>query len=75
MTADAQFMMGQDAVMNIDGKGSLVHEFQDDKSRLPTTEPINRPTEEERHTLRRVAGKLPMVVYFICAVEFAERAS
>ncbi len=33
------------------------------------------PTEEERRTLRRVAGKLPVVAYLICAVEFAERAS
>lgn len=36
---------------------------------------IERPTEEETHRLRRVAGKLPLVAYLICLVEFAERAS
>lgn len=34
-----------------------------------------KPTEEERLTLRRVAGSIPTVAYVICAVEFAERAS
>lgn len=38
-------------------------------------EHVNEPTEEERHTLRRVPGSLPTVAYAICAVEFAERAS
>ncbi|KAK3361768.1 hypothetical protein B0T24DRAFT_561305 [Lasiosphaeria ovina] len=33
------------------------------------------PTEEERSTLRRVAGKMPSTCYYLCAVEFAERAS
>ncbi|ORY61724.1 uncharacterized protein BCR38DRAFT_348331 [Pseudomassariella vexata] len=33
------------------------------------------PTEEERNTLRRVAGKMPASCYYLCAVEFAERAS
>ncbi|KAB8295727.1 hypothetical protein EYC80_008552 [Monilinia laxa] len=33
------------------------------------------PTEEEKKTLRKVAGKLPTITYLICAVEFAERAS
>lgn len=33
------------------------------------------PTDEERATLRRVAGKMPMTAYLLCAVEFAERAS
>jgi dipeptide/tripeptide permease len=34
-----------------------------------------RPTEEEKRTLRKVAGSIPMVAYWLCAVEFAERAS
>jgi dipeptide/tripeptide permease len=34
-----------------------------------------KPTEEERHTLRRVPGNLPVVAYMICIVEFCERAS
>lgn len=33
------------------------------------------PTEEEKATLRRVAGKMPKTTYWLCAVEFAERAS
>jgi hypothetical protein len=33
------------------------------------------PTEEEHATLRKVAGKMPVQAYFLCAVEFAERAS
>jgi dipeptide/tripeptide permease len=33
------------------------------------------PTEEEKLTLRRVPGNIPLIAYFICAVELAERAS
>ncbi|KAH9908427.1 hypothetical protein F4778DRAFT_347127 [Xylariomycetidae sp. FL2044] len=33
------------------------------------------PTEEEKSTLRRIAGKMPSECYWLCAVEFAERAS
>ncbi|KAI1811378.1 hypothetical protein GGS20DRAFT_112284 [Poronia punctata] len=33
------------------------------------------PTEEEKRTLRRVSGKMPVTAYMLCAVEFAERAS
>lgn len=33
------------------------------------------PTEEERSTLRRIAGSMPASCYYLCAVEFAERAS
>lgn len=33
------------------------------------------PTDEEKTTLRYVAGKLPWVAYMLCFVEFAERAS
>ncbi|KAI1759650.1 hypothetical protein GGR53DRAFT_523682 [Hypoxylon sp. FL1150] len=33
------------------------------------------PTEEEKSTLRRVAGAMPTSCYYLCAVEFAERAS
>lgn len=33
------------------------------------------PTEEEKATLRKVAGKMPVSSYVLCAVEFAERAS
>lgn len=34
-----------------------------------------KPTEEELATLRRVPGKVPTVAYFLCAIEFCERAS
>lgn len=34
-----------------------------------------KPTEEEMETLRRVPGGVPTVAYFLCAVEFCERAS
>ena len=33
------------------------------------------PTDEERSRLRRVADSIPSVSYWLCAVEFAERAS
>jgi dipeptide/tripeptide permease len=32
-------------------------------------------TEEEMNTLRRVAAKIPITAYVLCAVEFAERDS
>ncbi|AEO61298.1 general substrate transporter [Thermothelomyces thermophilus ATCC 42464] len=34
-----------------------------------------KPTEEELATLRRVPGKIPIIAYLICVVEFCERAS
>ena len=33
------------------------------------------PTDEERSSLRKVADSIPKVAYWLCAVEFAERAS
>ena len=33
------------------------------------------PTDEERSRLRKVADSIPSVSYWLCAVEFAERAS
>ncbi|RWA10407.1 hypothetical protein EKO27_g4697 [Xylaria grammica] len=33
------------------------------------------PTDDEKASLRRVAGKMPSTTYWLCAVEFAERAS
>lgn len=71
-TGDAQIILGGlggDAHLDFDRKGSMVlaDEVIGDLH--------NAPTEEERHTLRRVPGSIPTVAYFICAVEFAERAS
>ncbi|EGP90026.1 unnamed protein product [Zymoseptoria tritici ST99CH_1A5] len=34
-----------------------------------------KPTEEELSTLRRIPGKIPIIAYLICIVEFSERAS
>jgi hypothetical protein len=34
-----------------------------------------RPSEEEKSTLRRVAGKIPATSFALCVVEFSERAS
>jgi dipeptide/tripeptide permease len=48
------------------------------KEQLPLDDEGNDasfPTEEEKHTLRSVAGKIPGVAYWLCMVEFAERAS
>ncbi|EHL02847.1 putative Peptide transporter PTR2 [Glarea lozoyensis 74030] len=70
--ADAQIILGGDAHLNVDRKGSFVdthdiHAVVDDYE--------GKPTEEERLTLRRVAGSVPTVAYLICIVEFAERSS
>ena len=75
MTADAQIILGADAHLAMDRKGSLIHaDTNMEAEGLPTNQ-VNLPTEEERTTLRRVPGSLPTVAYIICAVEFAERAS
>lgn len=85
-------MLGSDAVLALDQKGSLIHTVSREhhpKAGLETEaaivhaqghghehiDPELIPTEEEKKTLRKVAGKLPSVTYLICAVEFAERAS
>lgn len=44
-------------------------------TKLLTADYEGKPTDEDLATLRRVPGKLPLVAYAICAVEFAERAS
>lgn len=46
-----------------------------DADRLDIGSHVNEPTEEERHTLRRVPGSIPWIAYALCLVEFAERAS
>lgn len=52
--------------------------FESSSDVLPLDDDGNEaltPTEEEKKTLRQVAGKLPAVAYWLCLVEFAERAS
>jgi hypothetical protein len=56
----------------MDRKGSFVATHD---ARLPDEDYEGKPTEEERLTLRRVAGKIPAIAYMICIVEFAERSS
>lgn len=49
-----------------------------DANNLPLDDDGNEgshPTEGEKNTLRKVAGKIPTIAYWLCAVEFAERAS
>lgn len=51
----------------------MIQTQEQEDDTLPVTS--NIPTEEEKRTLRKVPGALPKVAYYICAVEFAERAS
>lgn len=67
------------ALAREDGKGTATLEMAHDTG-LSLSESINQddyiyPTEEEKKTLRIVAGKVPLVTYTLCLVEFAERAS
>ncbi|PQE26084.1 oligopeptide transporter protein [Rutstroemia sp. NJR-2017a BBW] len=73
ITADIQgAILRDDAVLAIDQGGALVHTTSHAHGRVDLD---SMPTEEEKRTLRRVPGKLPTIAYWICAVEFAERAS
>ena len=47
----------------------------DAEGRIVTDHGLVLPTEEDKRTLKRVAGKMPASCYYLCAVEFAERAS
>ncbi|KAL3455358.1 POT family-domain-containing protein [Aspergillus heterothallicus] len=58
------------ASLNVDEKTNTV-----DIVRSPSDLDDETPTEQELTTLRRVAGKLPLTAYTLCAVEFCERAS
>ena len=69
---DAQVIVGSEAPLNIAEKGPMVHANSYQLDNLPTE---NTATDEELHTLRRVAGKIPATAYVLCAVEFAERGS
>ncbi|KAK6854145.1 peptide transporter protein [Apiospora arundinis] len=59
------------------GDNKLVNEVQlaGIKEERETFHGLILPTAEEKATLRRVAGKMPASCYYLCAVEFAERAS
>jgi hypothetical protein len=52
--------------------------YESDADSLPLDDDGNEAsysTEEEKKTLLKVAGKIPGIAYWLCAVEFAERAS
>ncbi|KAG4428080.1 hypothetical protein IFR05_016437 [Cadophora sp. M221] len=61
-----------DAHLALEGKNSMVVA---DADRVSIGAHVNEPTEEERHTLRRIPGSIPWIAYALCLVEFAERAS
>jgi len=58
-----------------EGKELPVYYQAGDNVERETFHGLVLPTEEEKSTLRRVAGKMPASCYYLCAVEFAERAS
>ncbi|CAE6441315.1 unnamed protein product [Rhizoctonia solani] len=61
-------------VQSIDEKRDLKHHYDQD-SIDDVVDPSLLPTEEETHTLRRVADSIPLVAWSIVFVEFAERFS
>ncbi|KAJ5762215.1 uncharacterized protein N7511_005597 [Penicillium nucicola] len=50
-------------------------QFQNLERQVTSEDGYPSPTAEERDTLRKVAGSLPLVSFTLCLVEFAERAS
>lgn len=72
---DTEFALaGTDAVLS-ETKGGLPITTEATES----TESLDRdglfPNDEEKKTLRRIPGKVPVVAYLLCFVEFAERSS
>ncbi|KAG8703545.1 hypothetical protein FRC09_004104 [Ceratobasidium sp. 395] len=51
------------------------HSFDDNPSDADAQDDIVPPTEEEKATLRRVAGAIPLSAWLVVIVEFAERFS
>jgi hypothetical protein len=80
---DALTSGGQNAFIDPARKGSVIRTSaeldltEQELSGTPGYYPNGHqiPTEDELQSLRRVAGKMPMTTYLLCAVEFAERAS
>lgn len=70
-----------EGIRELGDKDAVVMEigvYDGDVNSLPLDDDGNEgshPTEEEQKTLRKVAGKIPSIAYWLCAVEFAERAS
>jgi POT family proton-dependent oligopeptide transporter len=55
--------------------GTALDRLHDDTEKVPLDEDGREPTEEEKTTLRRVAGTIPWISWVLCVAEVAERAS
>lgn len=75
--ADRRASYDETAVRAIDAAtGGAANFAQDDElAGRETYHGLVIATDEEKRTLRRVAGKMPASAYWLCCVEFAERAS
>lgn len=69
---EAQHIVGSQPLAPAE-KGPLVH--ADSYRQDAYTIEDDSISEEEMHSLRRVAGHIPITAYILCAVEFAERGS
>ncbi|KAL7795761.1 POT family domain-containing protein [Trichoderma ceciliae] len=64
------------ALIESEELGSTFDRLHDDIEKVSPTGPDGRaPTEEERVTLRKVAGSIPAISWVLCVAELAERAS
>ncbi|KAF8677524.1 Peptide transporter PTR2A [Rhizoctonia solani] len=71
---DVDEVVALSKVQTIDEKRDLKHDYDQD-STDEVVDPSLLPTEEEKHTLRRVADTIPFAAWTIVFVEFAERFS
>ncbi|TVY82059.1 Peptide transporter [Lachnellula suecica] len=71
---EAQQIVGSEAPLAIGEKGRIVYADSYSQRGVVAADG-DAATDEELTTLRRVAGKIPITAYVLCAVEFAERGS
>jgi hypothetical protein len=62
-------------IINQSSENSPFADTPDKNRDQDSQDDLLKPTKEELTTLRRVSGKVPLVAYSLCMVEFAERAS
>ncbi|PNP44997.1 hypothetical protein TGAMA5MH_03412 [Trichoderma gamsii] len=55
--------------------GTALDRLHDDTEKAPLDVDGREPTEEEKATLRKVAGTIPWISWVLCVAEVAERAS
>lgn len=55
--------------------GTALDGLQDDAEKVSLDVDGREPTEEEKATLRKVAGTIPWISWILCVAEMAERAS